>query len=65
MGWAIQEFEGQTTHAHNGSAGTYFATVRLFPDQDLAIVTLMNAGAPGDVLSGKIERAIYRHFVGR
>jgi len=53
---------GVMSHAHNGSAGTYDATIRLFPAQDLAIVTLMNVGEPGDMLAPKVERAMYGRF---
>jgi CubicO group peptidase (beta-lactamase class C family) len=64
MGWAIEQWprEGVISHAHNGSAGTYYATMRIFPDQDMAIVTLMNVGMPGDMLAPKVERAIYERF---
>lgn len=64
LGWGLQDWptNGVHTHAHNGSAGTYYATIRLFPDLNMAIVTLMNVGEPGDNLAPLIERAIYDHF---
>jgi CubicO group peptidase (beta-lactamase class C family) len=48
-GWMIVERDGLgTIHAHAGSAGTFFAIVELYPDDNRAIVIAMNAGAgPG------------------
>lgn len=64
MGWSVQEWPraGVVSHAHNGSAGTYYATMRVFPEQDLVIVTLMNVGMPGDMLAPKVEAAVYGRF---
>ncbi|MFH1313128.1 MAG: serine hydrolase domain-containing protein [Candidatus Eisenbacteria bacterium] len=45
-GWMIVEKEGlRTVHTHSGSAGTFYATVELYPDENRAIVVLANAGA--------------------
>jgi CubicO group peptidase (beta-lactamase class C family) len=47
MGWGLRREGGQLVHWHNGSAGQYFAQVDIFPDDDLAIVVMCNAGFPG------------------
>ncbi len=47
MGWGLRHEGKQTVHWHNGSAGQFFAQVDIFPDDDLAIVVMCNAGFPG------------------
>jgi hypothetical protein len=47
MGWGLRNQDGQVVHWHNGSAGQFFAQVDLYPDDDLAIVVMCNAGFPG------------------
>jgi CubicO group peptidase (beta-lactamase class C family) len=45
-GWMMIEKEGLgTVHTHSGSAGTFYATVELYPDENRAIVVAANAGA--------------------
>lgn len=44
-GWTIDQTpEGVAHHWHNGSAGTFYAMVSLFPADDLAVVCVANAG---------------------
>lgn len=47
MGWGLRREGSQIVHWHNGSAGQFFAQVDLYPDEDLAIVVMSNAGFPG------------------
>jgi CubicO group peptidase (beta-lactamase class C family) len=55
-GWMIVEKEGLgTVHTHSGSAGTFYATVELYPDENRAIVVAMNAGNG----AGAAERIIH------
>jgi CubicO group peptidase (beta-lactamase class C family) len=54
-GWMIVEKEGLgTVHTHSGSAGTFYATIQLYPDENRAIVVAANAGAA----TGAVERII-------
>jgi CubicO group peptidase (beta-lactamase class C family) len=44
-GWRIVEKEdGGTVHKHSGSAGTFYATVELYPEESRAIAVVTNAG---------------------
>lgn len=44
-GWVVSRNEdGREMHAHAGSAGTFFAAVYLYPEIDLGVVVLSNAG---------------------
>ena len=44
LGWGIQDVEGAIASVHNGSAGTFYAVVALWPSRDLAISVFANAG---------------------
>lgn len=48
QGWGLREENGQTVHWHNGSAGAFFAQVELYPEDDLGIVVMANAGFAGE-----------------
>ena len=44
-GWCLSETDsGEPTHFHNGSAGTFFALLYIYPESDLAIVIATNVG---------------------
>jgi len=44
-GWAIVESpEVGEVHTHSGSAGTFFATIELYPEYETAVVLATNAG---------------------
>ncbi len=47
MGWGLRREGEQIVHWHNGSAGAFFAQADIFPDDDLAIVVMANAGFAG------------------
>jgi hypothetical protein len=48
MGWAIQNAPGSTMIWHDGDVSNFHSHLRLFPDQHLGIVVLMNVGASGN-----------------
>lgn len=53
-GWVI---ERSGKHWHNGSAGTFFSVLALYPDDDLAVVALTNcAGSAGPLLQDLPDR---------
>jgi len=53
-GWMIEVTDGMgPKHYHSGSAGTFFATIELYPDQNRAIVIAMNAGAGAGMAAGE------------
>lgn len=43
FGWVVRNLDGHVTHSHSGSAGTFFALTRLWPNLDLAIAVVVNA----------------------
>ncbi len=44
LGWSVYPLLGQVISSHNGSAGTFYATMAVSHSQDLAIVIATNAG---------------------
>jgi CubicO group peptidase (beta-lactamase class C family) len=44
MGWGEIELDGERTATHDGSTGTFWATVWMQPGRDLAVAVLVNAG---------------------
>jgi CubicO group peptidase (beta-lactamase class C family) len=58
-GWAIVESaETGLVHSHSGSAGTFFATIELYPRENRAIVIAMNVGAEGAAVCETISKLI-------
>ena len=54
-GWMIMESDGGVpVHTHSGGAGSFFATVSLYPSENRAIVLVMNIGMEGMEVSDKI-----------
>lgn len=44
-GWGIRPLPGTAlAHGHNGSNGTFFAEIAIFPDQELIVVSAANMG---------------------
>jgi CubicO group peptidase (beta-lactamase class C family) len=55
-GWMITEKPGLgSVHAHSGSAGTFFATVELYPETNRAIVVAANAGTGAGAVESIIQ----------
>ena len=44
FGWSVYPLLGQVVSSHNGSAGTFYATMAVSHSQDLAVVIMTNAG---------------------
>jgi CubicO group peptidase (beta-lactamase class C family) len=42
LGWLVKTLNGVITHAHDGSAGTFYALVAIQPSRDRAVVVLCN-----------------------
>ena len=65
LGWKIQKTSGGTViHWHNGSGGTFYATMAIFPTMELGIVAVANAG---NARAG-VQRALFalaNDFAGR
>lgn len=66
-GWEVTEWPvpGVETHWHNGSGGTFYAELRLVPEEDLALVIMAN-GAGAIAFSGdQVLEALYRRYGAR
>jgi hypothetical protein len=62
-GWVVKkEEEGERRHGHEGTAGTFFAMVQLYPDDDLGVVAAANIGPPAAPYLRKMIHAIYRRL---
>jgi CubicO group peptidase (beta-lactamase class C family) len=44
LGWGVQQWEGAETHAHSGSADTFYCVVVLQPERELAAAAVTNSG---------------------
>ena len=49
LGWFNTAHWGGEATAHNGSAGLFFSWMVIWPEDNMAIVAMSNAGGPGDV----------------
>jgi CubicO group peptidase (beta-lactamase class C family) len=65
MGWGLRREGDQLVHWHNGSAGQFFAEVDIYPEEDLAIVVMTNAGFPGRSVPDLIRRIRSLYSVAR
>ncbi|MEM7205181.1 MAG: serine hydrolase domain-containing protein [Planctomycetota bacterium] len=65
-GWMLEERDGLIAHVHAGSGGTFYVSMELYPEHDVAIVVAANA-ATAEVLGG-IEAVLTalrtRHDIG-
>jgi CubicO group peptidase (beta-lactamase class C family) len=60
-GWGIRDSkEGMHRHGHEGTGGTFFAEITLYPDADLAIVAATNCGPSVEPFLEKMKEAILR-----
>ena len=59
-GWVVMESPaGDVLHWHNGSAGTFYGSLSLYPDRDLVIAVLTNSGTmSGEPIIEKMNAAI-------
>ncbi len=65
-GWVIMETPGgEVIHWHNGSAGTFYASLSICPDRDLVIAVLTNSVSPsGEPIVEKMNAAIFKRSRG-
>ena len=64
-GWGIKQTDsGEPVHWHNGSAGTFFALVFIYPQSDLAVVIATNAGMNASAYVEKMAYKIYKRVTG-
>jgi CubicO group peptidase (beta-lactamase class C family) len=63
-GWAIVDSpEVGEVHVHSGSAGTFMATIELYPRYDMAVVLATNGGLElGTAVSGEITDLVKRRI---
>jgi CubicO group peptidase (beta-lactamase class C family) len=62
-GWVVKkEEEGERRDGHEGTAGTFFASIQLYPDSDLGVVAIANIGPPAAPYIRKMINAIYRRL---
>ncbi|MFC1636878.1 serine hydrolase domain-containing protein [Planctomycetota bacterium] len=62
-GWVVnKEDEGERRDGHEGTAGTFFAMVQLYPNEDLAVVAAANIGPPAATYLRKMRDAIHRRM---
>jgi CubicO group peptidase (beta-lactamase class C family) len=48
-GWGIETFPGiESMHTHNGSDGTFFAQLAVFPKANVVVVSFVNRGGEGN-----------------
>ncbi|HMV33169.1 MAG TPA: serine hydrolase domain-containing protein [Gemmatimonadales bacterium] len=55
LGWGEIVLGGEPTATHDGSTGTFYATVLMQPGRDLAVIVVANAG--GEVAAGAVVQA--------
>jgi len=63
MGWIARDVAGEKASWHNGSAGTFFAWMSLWPERDLAIVVVTNAGNGEEACQEATEK-LFERFKG-
>lgn len=62
-GWVVnKDGEGERRDGHEGTAGTFFAIVQLYPNEDLAVVAATNIGPPAAPYLRKMRDAIHRRM---
>ena len=66
-GWSIDRaVDGAEMHLHNGSAGTFYALLAIFPEDDLVFALASNAGAePVEPVAMKILEALRARWAER
>ena len=65
-GWVIMASPaGDDLHWHNGSAGTFYGSLSIWPDRDLVIAVLANSVSPsGEPIIEKMNAAIFKRTQG-
>lgn len=60
MGWVVGERDGAQASRHDGSAGTFYASMTVIPVRDLAIVLATNAGTGEKAVRALLDRLLAR-----
>lgn len=61
MGWLRAEIAGKPATLHNGSAGTFFALMTIWPEENIAIVVFTNAGS-GEKACDDVTRRLFERY---
>ena len=60
-GWIIEsEEQGELVHWHSGSAGTFYASVWLYPSRCVAVVVATNSAGNAGIAQKKLAEAILK-----
>lgn len=61
-GWVIEDAHGARVHWHNGTAGTFYCLVTIYPEDDLAVVVALNAAtSAGEPLARRLAETVRAH----
>lgn len=64
-GWVLaRTSDGSPEHWHNGSAGSFFAVVSIYPEDDLVIAVVTNYGLAAETPVYRMMEAIRARYVG-
>jgi len=63
-GWIIESNpNGEISHRHAGTTGSFYAELKLFPDRNAGVVILMNVGrAVGELVVNKVGRSLMSRY---
>lgn len=61
LGWLTANIAGERATLHNGSAGSFFSLMTIFPEKNLAIVVITNAGS-GNGACNAISRQLFEKY---
>ena len=65
-GWVVGKPEGERLrHWHNGSAGTFFALLVIYPDDDVVVAVVTNAGPLAESAVEQVAAAIAERYVSK
>ena len=64
-GWMVTIKETGLVHWHNGSAGTFFALVEVYPQKNCALVVAVNVGLAGAGVVDIVSEEINKRWAGR
>ncbi len=66
FGWGHNEchyFEAEVScQGHNGGAGSFYAELRLFPEENMVIAYMANAAEPSETIAAEVFEVIYNHY---
>ena len=65
-GWILEtDPNGGPVHWHSGSGGAFYATLSLYPDQDLAVAVITNSTGNAGVVQKELTQAILKRHASR